>query len=436
MRQETTDVVVVGGGLAGLAAAAYLARGGRRVTVFESGELGGRAATHQQDGFQLNLGPHALYCAGAGRPVLAELDVSYTGAPPAGGGLALLGGRTHLLPRDPASLLTSSLLGLGAKAEVGSLYAALPKLDARRWNNVSVRDWLDSTLRHPEARLLMEAMCRLSTYAHAPEVQSAGAVIAQLQMGAAGGVWYLDGGWQSLVAGLAQRAREAGARIVSGTRVRRVRHDAAVRGVELADGTEVEAGQVLITARPPVAATLVNAGATPLSEWAAAALPARIACLDVALHHLSRPETTFALGMDQPLYYSVHTAAARLAPKGGAVIHVARYLGTEAPADPAALEEELEGVLDQLQPGWRNVLAHRRYLPNMIASNAVDRADRGGLAGRPDVAVPGVENLFVAGDWVGPEAMLVDASLASARRAARLMLAAPVEEARLAGAVC
>lgn len=38
------DVVIVGGGMAGLAAAAYLARAGKTVTLFEKAvNLGGRA---------------------------------------------------------------------------------------------------------------------------------------------------------------------------------------------------------------------------------------------------------------------------------------------------------------------------------------------------------------------------------------------------------
>jgi hypothetical protein len=46
----------------------------------------------------------------------------------------------------------------------------------------------------------------------------------------------------------------------------------------------------------------------------------------------------------------------------------------------------------------------------------------GGLAGRPGPAVQGAAGLYVAGDWVGADGMLVDASFASARRAAELCL--------------
>jgi len=49
-------------------------------------------------------------------------------------------------------------------------------------------------------------------------------------------------------------------------------------------------------------------------------------------------------------------------------------------------------------------------------------AKSGGFAGRPGPRVPGIEDLYLAGDWVGPEGFLVDASLASARRAAWLAL--------------
>src|SRR5262249_40321200 len=88
------SIVVVGGGLGGLACAAYLARAGRSVTVLErAAALGGRARTTREGDFYLNLGPHALYRKGAGTEVLAELEVRHTGGvPKASGGCAIDGG--------------------------------------------------------------------------------------------------------------------------------------------------------------------------------------------------------------------------------------------------------------------------------------------------------------------------------------------------------
>jgi hypothetical protein len=73
-----------------------------------------------------------------------------------------------------------------------------------------------------------------------------------------------------------------------------------------------------------------------------------------------------------------------------------------------------------MQPGWREVVVERRFLPRMVAASALATAGSGGVAGRPGPEVAGSPGLFVAGDWVGPEGWLVDASLASARAAARV----------------
>ncbi len=73
----SNGAVVVGGGLAGLIAACYLAGGGLSVTLFEKAAgLGGRAATQYVHGFAMNRGIHALYTGGATSQALAELGVS------------------------------------------------------------------------------------------------------------------------------------------------------------------------------------------------------------------------------------------------------------------------------------------------------------------------------------------------------------------------
>jgi phytoene dehydrogenase-like protein len=128
--------------------------------------------------------------------------------------------------------------------------------------------------------------------------------------------------------------------------------------------------------------------------------------------------------MDRPLYAAVHSAWAKLAPEGSALVHTLKYLQPDEPAEPLAIRQELEALLDLVQPGWRAEVVEQSFLPQMAPSNAVVLARQGGLPGRPGPAVPGIRNLYVAGDWVGAEGQLADACFASARSAARMIMSA------------
>lgn len=413
---RSAEFVVIGAGLAGLAAAAYLGRGGRSVTVVEKASApGGRAVTRQKSGFSMNLGPHALYLGGAGKPVLDELGVRIQGAPPsASGGYAFDGGRLHTLPTGFGSLLTTGLLPLPAKIEFARLMTKLGTLDPAPLDRTPVSTWIAQAARAPEVRRTLAGLIRVSTYTADLDTLSAGAAIRQLQIAARDNVLYLDGGWQVLVEGLRQAAVAAGASILTGARAIGVDvTGGAVSGVRLAGGERVAARAVVIAASPAAASALVP-GDPHLARCAAEAVPVEAACLDVALSALPQPSRRFALGLDRPLYFSVHSAVAALAPEGGAMIHVAEYLVPGRRAD----DTELAALLERMQPGSRELIVERSFLPSITVSNAIVTAEGGGLAGRPGAVVPTVSGLFLAGDWVGPEGLLADASLASAKRAA------------------
>lgn len=426
--EATRRVVVVGGGIAGLVAAVYAARAGQPVLVLESvSDPGGRARTREsEDGFLFNLGAHALYRASVAADVLRELGVAPAGgAPPTDRALALYGDRLHALPTGFVSLLTTSLLRPGEKLEIARFLGRLPAFDCTRHDDKPVADTLDELLHGPRARAVVAALVRLSSYAHAPRQMSGGAALRQLAR-SLGGVRYLDGGWRSMIATLADEARKAGAEIRTAARVSAVDRDATGLVVRLANGERIDASAVVLATPPTEASALVDGGNDAhLSRVANDAVPVRAACLDLGLTRLPNPGAKFLLGIDEPLYFSVHSGAARLAPPGCAVLHVARYLAPDESPSREAVTVQLEGLVDRLQPGWRDCVATWSLARELPVASALSLASRGGSAGRAPIVHPRYADLCCAGDWAGHDGELADASFSSGR-------AAGIEAARAA----
>jgi protoporphyrinogen oxidase len=165
------NVIVVGGGLAGLAASIYLARAGRNVTIFEKRQfLGGRAITNLRHGYRFNLGAHALYRAGAAARVYRDLGIPVAGGVPKSRGIALLNGSEHKLPISPFSLIGSSLLSFKGKLEMAKVWWRLRRLDTAKLGAMTVRQWLDTNVDDARVRQLLEALIRLSSYADHADV--------------------------------------------------------------------------------------------------------------------------------------------------------------------------------------------------------------------------------------------------------------------------
>ena len=420
MTQSTDSeiTIVVGGGLAGLTAAAYLARAGRNVRLLESAQsLGGRAMTRVDSDFHFNMGAHALYVEGAAKIGMDDLGVEVRGSlPPSSGLWAVNEGRFHLLPSGVVTLLRTDLLSMGEKVKFAGLLSRLPKQGGRGWHGRSAQEWLEETASTPTLRLLLQGLLRLSTYANDPERQDAGFALDQLRLALRANVLYVDGGWQTIVEGLGRKAREGGARIETGVRVESLSGSAGAWNVALADGRELEGAGVVLAVPPESAVRLLRTAGVE-TPWLGKLRPVKAACLDLGLSELPRPDRLFALGLDEPLYLSVHSATARLCAEGQALVHVAKYLGDERP-QRHEIEAELEAYMDRVQPGWRDFVVERRLLPEMTVVHALAEA----RSSRPAVVVPGASGLFLAGDWVGDEGILSDTAVASARHAVDCIL--------------
>jgi phytoene dehydrogenase-like protein len=379
------DYIVVGGGLAGLSAAIALAEKKHRVCIYErSSALGGRAITQLKQGFAMNFGVHALYIDGPADRTFRQWGIRFSGNRPDFSSLAYFVRNGQRLP----------FLEALAKEGISKLIMSTD-VDRTRGH---FEDWLLENCLSEHAAQLMRTMLRLTTYCVEPKCIAADAAIRQMQLAFSKGALYLDGGWGTLVSGLMEKAASLGVQFETTAPVKQIEGCS----VKLADGRCVSGAGIIIAVSRDAIDQLTTSRLP-------ASMSARLAVLDLGLRRIPDTSVAFALGVDLPFYFSVHSIWASLAPPGAALVHIAKYLN---PQD-SATRDELEQFADSVIPGWRAESQIARFLPNMVGNGGIPT-----LAGRPDVDALKMERVAICGDWVGPEAMLVDASVGSALRAA------------------
>jgi oxygen-dependent protoporphyrinogen oxidase len=117
------QVVVIGGGLSGLACAYRLWQLGVPVTLLEADErAGGLIGTVEHEGFLFETGPQSFQGTDSVLDLIRELglEVDLCQADPRAPRYVMRHGHLQQLPMSPRAVLRSSLLGMGARWRIAS----------------------------------------------------------------------------------------------------------------------------------------------------------------------------------------------------------------------------------------------------------------------------------------------------------------------------
>lgn len=412
------DVTVLGGGIAGLTASIYLAQSGKKVLLLDkASKLGGRGISNTIGDAHLNLGAHALYtnCI----EILNEVGVTVSGKLPKLSGAFILGDQSKQMKIIEAfNLFLGNHLKWKEKMEFIRFYRHIRKMDLDEINDISLEEYLNRIITSHCVKNLILAFVRVSTFTSNSELISAGVAIGQLRSAK---VMYINDGWQSIVNDLIKKANQLGVTIQNSTIVSKITGSYPNINLILKNDTRINTNCLLSTINPNDLVKLID---EPISDSflqkCNQMIPVKAACLDLVMKGLPNPKLNFALGVDQPWYFSNHSTVAKLSKEGESVVHIMKYLNSVNETDSSKDEEELESLLDLVQPGWREYVISRRYLPKLVVSNDIKKPFHK-LDNNLSNNEVGLEGIYVAGDWVGETELLLNASLKSAKNATKLI---------------
>ena len=255
------EAIIIGAGIGGLSAAAYLAKAGRKVLVLEQeSHPGGSARVFKRKGFTFPTGPHSVTVPGYITDSLSRLGVK---EPPGfiRDHFEVRRGDMDIMISVPLQTLAKKLMNhfpeehegiiaiINVLDEVIAALDALAPLDliekginansAReiigRWGNISALSLLD---RHLKDQRLKDLLGNQGT----SDTEMPVVLLANMwRFMSKEGIWYIQGGIGKIPEHLAERVRAFGGEIRFGERVERILvHDSAVAGVELASGESIK----------------------------------------------------------------------------------------------------------------------------------------------------------------------------------------------------
>jgi phytoene dehydrogenase-like protein len=414
----SSSVVVVGGGLAGLSAAARLAYHGYQVTLLEKApKLGGRAITIPMKGFNFNFGAHAIYARD--RSILRKfekeikLEVDWRDFSPSKA-FYDLGTFTTPMPATLEGLYKTKTLDAENKVRFAAEILKTLTAIERGEDGVLIGDYLQ---KQPEQiRELLLTLASSNFFTNEPEKIPSPLFFAYYKrlFSTQRAVSYIGGGWQAIVESLSSIIEKNGGKIITKAKIDRI-EVADDKIVSVSGKEETYQADSFIFCIPPKELSKLFAE-TPhetLFHSYTNHQPTQVVVFDIGLSKRIESPYTYIYHKGERVFVTDISYYDRTCtPEGGQLLQAIAYLNEQEIAEGKADEKvaTIESVYDKHFAGWRDVLVAKRLSKKATVQEIKCTGDQQLMP----VQFYSLKDTYFAGDWCQGEGQLSELSFTSA----------------------
>ncbi|MEW9670547.1 phytoene desaturase family protein [Ammoniphilus sp. 3BR4] len=425
---EHYDVVIVGGGLAGLSAAAYLSHHGKKVAVLERGALGGRAVTLNIKGFAFNFGAHAIY--GRDTSILSQLETKL--------GIHIdwrdfspdkakydIGEELTDVPANIRGLFRTKILkGIDKITFTFEILKTLTRLE-KGHPHVSIERWMELRGLSEEVKDMMLTLASSNFFTKEPEKIASDVFFTYYRrlFHTHKPVSYIGGGWQALIDEFVRVIEEHNGDIFTKSKVESVSADKGnIQSVQTGDRRIT--GDDFIFCIPPKELVKVFQETDiyhPMMYYANYD-PSVVFVYDIGLKkRIDVPYTYIYDKANQVFITDISYYDESCVPQGGQLLQATAYMKQDEIGNKAIVEvykQKIEDLYDKHFAGWREQLVVPR-----TSARATVQEIKWTMNQKPmPISLPDYQNAFFAGDWCEGQGQLSELSFSSAYEASKLIL--------------
>lgn len=414
------DVVIVGGGLAGLSAGARLSKAGKRILLLEKGILGGRALTFSIKGFSFNFGAHAVY--GRDTSVLnrlekeLELKLNWKDFSPAKAKYDL-GSELSDVPVNLSGLIQTKMVkGAGKIQFVWEILKTLIQAE-KGHPHISLKKWLDEHGYREDVKEMMLTLASSNFFTREPDKIPSDVFFNYYKriFRTNKAVFYIQGGWQVLIDEFQKIILENQGMIKTKSRVQSVNVEDN-RIVSISTKEEVVTADNFLFCIPPNELSKLFSD-TKIKERIQVYTnyePSYVMYYDIALSKRIDSTFTYVYDKTNSLFLTdISYYDPTCTPEGGQLIQAVSYLKGDELGVPERFEfykEKIETLYDKHFEGWRDVLVTARISKQAVVQEIKWTLEQEAMP----VFFPEYRNLFFAGDWCKGQGQLSELSFSSA----------------------